>query len=109
MNSKTWDTPTTTQLFKAILGLKNLVEAKKFFRDLLTQEEIIEFAKRWQAAQMLQNKVPYSRIEAQTKLSSATVARVAIWLNRGMGGYKLMLNRINSHHTNLTSFEKGLR
>lgn len=82
----------------AVLALKNNAEAKKFFRDLLTEAELIEFGKRWQAAQMLEKNIPYSKIEQQTGLSSTTVARVSQWLNSGMGGYKLILSRL--HHTN---------
>ncbi len=100
--------PGSISLFKAILTLGTLDEAKRFFRDLLTPEEIAEFSKRWQAAQMLAQKVPYSFIVKKTKLSSTTVARVSRWLTRGMGGYSLILNRMASTHHALSSFEKGL-
>ena len=103
-----WDNPKTKDLFRAILWLKGMAEAKRFFRDLLTEEEIIEFGKRWQAAQMLARKTPYSEIVEKTGLSSTTVARVSKWLNRGMGGYKLMLQKLNSHHASF-SIGKGLR
>jgi len=93
-----WENKTTEDLLRVILSLKNVNEAKKFFRDLLTEAEIIEFAKRWQAARMLNYKIPYSKIEKVTGLSSTTIARVSKWLNKGKGGYKLMLKRINSHH-----------
>ncbi|PIZ56412.1 hypothetical protein COY23_03185 [bacterium (Candidatus Torokbacteria) CG_4_10_14_0_2_um_filter_35_8] len=93
-----WDNPETRRLFRAILALKNINEAKKFFRDLLTKQEILEFGKRWQAAWMLNKKIPYSQIEKETGLSSTTVARVARWLNKGKCGYKLMLKRISHHH-----------
>jgi uncharacterized protein YerC len=43
---------------------------------------------------MLEQKVPYSRIERETGASSTTVARVSRWLNTGMGGYKLMIERM---------------
>ena len=75
-------------------------------RDLLTESEIKEFARRWQAAQMLDRKVPYSTIVKATGLSSTTVARVAQWLNKGQGGYRLLLTRL--HHHNPTLMEKGL-
>lgn len=103
-----WDNQKTEDLLKAILALRNIKEAKKFFRDLLTEAEILEFGKRWQAAKMLNQEIPYSKIEKETGLSSTTVARVAKWLNKGMGGYKLMLKRLNSHHHNISSFGKGL-
>jgi TrpR-related protein YerC/YecD len=88
-----WNTPTTEDLFRAILGLANLDEAKRFFRDLLTEEEIVEFSKRWQAAQMLADRVPYSRIVKKTGLSSRTVARISVWLRKGLDGYGLAIRR----------------
>lgn len=81
------------------MALKNTAEAKRFFRDLLTEQEIIEFGKRWQAAQMLSQKIPYSKIEKETGLSSTTIARISKWLNRGMGGYKLMIKRVGHHNS----------
>ena len=93
-------------LYMAVLSIKNLAEAKRFFRDLLTAEEISEFSKRWQAAQMLYDKIPYSKIEKKTKLSSRTIARIAKWLNKGMGGYKLILKRTHKRNSFLAG--KGL-
>lgn len=101
-----WNNSTTENLCRAILKLKDVREAKRFFRDLLTEEEIIEFGKRWQAAQMLQQRIPYTQIVTATGLSSTTVARVAKWLKSGLGGYRLVLGRLG-HHGN-PSFEKGL-
>ena len=94
MNSKNWDNKTTEDLFKVILKLKNVRETKRFFRDLLTSEEIIEFSKRWQTAKMLNKNISYEKIEKETGLSSRTIARISKWLNKGMGGYKLMLKKI---------------
>ena len=102
-----WDNRKTEDLIKVILSLKNTKEAKRFFRDLLTEQEIIELGKRWQAAQMLNKKIPYSKVEKETGLSSTTVARVSKWLNKGKKGYKLALKRLNIHH-NSFSFGKGL-
>jgi TrpR-related protein YerC/YecD len=98
---KNWNNPKTEDLFRAIIALKNIDEAKRFFRDLLTEQEILEFGQRWQAAQMLDRGVSYSEIEGKTGLSSTTVARVSRWLNKGMGGYKLILKRLN-HHSRLS-------
>ncbi len=80
-------------LYSAVLSLKNLSEAKSFFRDLLTEGEIREFAERWKVAAMIANKVPYTTIIGETGLSSRTVARVARWVKKGMGGYRLILRR----------------
>jgi TrpR-related protein YerC/YecD len=102
-----WDNKQTEELLKAIITLDNLDEAKLFFRDLLTEEELIEFGKRWQTAQLLSDKISYSKIEEITGLSSTTIARVAKWLNNGQNGYKLMIEKISSHHNNSSS-ETGL-
>lgn len=91
-------------IYQAILSLKNEDECKKFIRDLLTSGEIEEFSNRWKAAQMLDQKIPYEKIEESTGMSSTTIARIAKWLNNGMGGYKIVIKRlknnqkINNHH-----------
>lgn len=89
----------TKDLFKSIISLRNTNEAKRFLRDLLTEQELIEFGNRWRAAQMLNAKVSYVEIVKETGLSSTTIARISKWLNKGMGGYKLMLKRNHRHVT----------
>ena len=97
MPTPKWDNVKTDDLFNAILALKNLDEAKRFFRDLLTAPELVEFGNRWWAAQMLEAKIPYTIIQKETSLSSRTIARIAKWLNQGKGGYKLMIKRLGSY------------
>lgn len=72
-----------------------------FFRDLLTEAELKEFANRWKVASMLNKKIPYESIASETGMSSTTIARISKWLNNGKGGYKRMLKRMNqnNHHT----------
>ena len=93
-----WNTSENNQLIQAILSLQNDSEAQSFLRDLMTEKEITEFAKRLKAAEMLSEKLPYLIIEKETGLSSATVARVAKWLNGKEGGYRTIIDRL--HHTN---------
>jgi len=93
-------------LVAALLTAKTPAAMKKFLRDLLTEAEINEFARRWQAAQLLDQKVPYSKIVQKTGLSSTTVARISKWLQSGTGGYRLVLNTL--HHHNPTLMETGL-
>jgi len=81
------------ELYRAILSLKDMREAKSFLRDLLTEVEIYEFAERWKVARMLASGVPYTKIIRVTGLSSTTVARVARWVKKGTGGYRLVLQR----------------
>jgi TrpR-related protein YerC/YecD len=80
-------------LYGAILTLRTKEEARKFFRDLCTTTEIREFAERWKTARMIMDRVPYTTIIGRTGLSSTTVARVARWVKRGTGGYRMVLRR----------------
>ncbi|MEX1139927.1 MAG: YerC/YecD family TrpR-related protein [Bacteroidota bacterium] len=84
------------RLYGVVLRLKSIDECKRFFRDLLTETEIHEFAQRWKAAQMLEARIPYKTIERETGLSSRTIARVHRWMKHGRGGYNLMLRRLRS-------------
>lgn len=83
-------------LFRAILSLQDMSEAKRFLRDLLTEAEIADLSLRWKAARMLDQGIAYSQIEKETGLSSATVARISKWLKSGKGGYQLMLDRLRT-------------
>lgn len=93
-SSHKWNNKQSKELFKAILKLKTQDETAAFFRDLCTIEELEELSKRWQAAKLVSEDVPYRRIAKITGLSTTTVTRVAHWLNHGEGGYKLLLKRI---------------
>ncbi|MEK6650982.1 MAG: YerC/YecD family TrpR-related protein [Bacteroidota bacterium] len=82
-------------LYAAILELGSLEDCRRFFRDLLTENEIAEFAERWKAARMLHAGASYAEIARVTGLSSRTIARVGRWLKQGKGGYALLLKRMN--------------
>lgn len=91
-----WLSADSDALFEAILGLETNDEAKRFFRDLLTAKEIIEFGKRWKVARMLAKNNKYTTIEKETGMSSKTIARIQKWLTGKMGGYQLMIDRLKS-------------
>lgn len=103
---KSWDSLEVADLFQAVLQLETVQEAKQFFRDLMTEQELIEFGKRWKVARMLSDGVSYNKIIKKTGMSSTTVARIAKWLNNGMSGYKLMLEK--THH-NTAQYSTRLR
>ncbi|MCB0359139.1 MAG: hypothetical protein KDD44_05875 [Bdellovibrionales bacterium] len=90
-----WDNQETADLMRAVLSLKNASEAKRFFRDLLTEGELLEMGRRWKAARMLHDGASYATVEAETGLSSATVARISKWLKEGTGGYRVVLKRLS--------------
>lgn len=82
------------ELIHALSTLKNPSEAKKFLRDLMTENELLEFANRWLVARMLAKGVPYTTIEKATRMSSTTIARIHKWLLKGKGGYRMMIERM---------------
>ncbi|PIZ76497.1 hypothetical protein COY05_00860 [Candidatus Peregrinibacteria bacterium CG_4_10_14_0_2_um_filter_38_24] len=81
------------ELYSVISNLKNAKEAENFLRDLCTISEIKAMAERWQVAGLLDKKVSYREVAKTAGSSTATVTRVAAWLNHGTGGYKLLLHR----------------
>lgn len=103
-----WDTKESKTLLRAILSLETKEEAKRFLRDLCTEGEIEEFAKRLKTAEMLMDNVPYSTIEKETGFSSTTVARVSKWLNSGEGGYKKIITKLHHHHHATAPLGRGL-
>ena len=82
------------ELFTAILALKTPDEARDFFYDLCTPAELEGLVDRWRIALMLLQKTPYRKIAEDTKVSTATIVRVARFLNNGFGGYKTVMKRL---------------
>ena len=91
--SHQWRTTETDELLEAILALRTTEEAERFFRDLCTLPEIEALTHRWQAAQLLDQGLPYHEVATRTGASTTTVTRVAQWLKRGADGYRLVLDR----------------
>ena len=81
-----WNNQQTNELFEAILQLNTKAEARRFFRDLMTEPELVEFGNRWLAARLLSRGVSYTKISARTRLSSTTIARVSKWLRSARMG-----------------------
>lgn len=101
-----WNSNENKKLIQAFLVLETAQEAKDFLRDILTEKEITEIAKRLQSAEMLLQNIPYSIIEKETGFSSTTVARVSKWLSSGAGGYKKVIDKLHCH--NSTQLRRGL-
>jgi len=102
-----WNTRENKQLVEAVLLLETVDEVKRFLRDLMTEDEIKEFAKRFEAARMLSEQTSYTSIIEKTGLSSTTVARISKWLKGSLGGYRLVIDRMN-HHRLSAQAGKGL-
>lgn len=82
------------ELFEAILKLETADECKKLFRDLCTLSELEAMSERFQVAKRVFAGETYREINKKTGCSTATITRVAHWLHHGMGGYELVLQRM---------------
>ena len=82
-----------TELFEALRSLESRQELEAFLRDLCTLGELEAMAHRWQVARLVDRGLPYTEVAEKTGASTATVTRVAHWLNHGEGGYRLAIDR----------------
>jgi TrpR-related protein YerC/YecD len=88
-----WRTDATNDLLDTILELPDRPAAERFFRDLCTFRELHDLAQRWHVVRLLDEGTSYSEISRTTGASTATVTRIAQWLNHGTGGYREALER----------------
>jgi len=93
-----WITPTIVDLFAAIVSLKSVSEAERFFRDLCTIPELNTLAARWEVVKLLDQGVHYGEIARRTGASTATITRINTWRRYGAGGYRLLLDRRKARH-----------
>ena len=91
-----WRTPDAQALFEAIRGLDSLDDTERFFRDLCTLNELRDMAQRWAVVRMLDSGLHYAEISRTTGASTATITRIASWLNHGEGGYRAMLDKLDA-------------
>lgn len=91
-----WRTAQTDALFEAILTLRTVDEAARFFRDLCTHKELTDLGHRWAITRLLDGGLPYREIAAEVGGSTATITRINQWLQHGMGGYRLVLDRMKA-------------
>jgi len=81
-------------LFRAVVALESVDEARAFFRDLCTPAELQAMADRWAVVGPLERGVPYREIHDKTGVSVTTIGRVARFLESGFGGYRLVAERL---------------
>ena len=91
-----WKTDDVEALFNAIRSLESLDETERFFRDLCTLNELRDIAQRWAVVRMLDAGLHYAEISRTTGASTATITRIASWLNHGEGGYRAMLDKLEA-------------
>lgn len=93
MTNKIKLNPDVKDLFTAFSKISSQDEREKFFFDLLTHDELVDIARRWKVAKMLNDKISFTEIEAKTGMSSTTIARISKWLKSGYGGMQLMVKK----------------
>jgi TrpR-related protein YerC/YecD len=91
-----WRTSDTDALVDALLRLETSEETLRFLRDLCTIGELHDMGQRWAVVRMLDAGLHYAEISRRTGASTATITRIASWLNHGEGGYREALDRLKS-------------
>jgi TrpR-related protein YerC/YecD len=89
-----WRTTDVDELIAAILRLDDPDEAASFLRDLCTLGELRDLAQRWAVVRRLDAGEHYASISQETGASTATITRIASWLNHGEGGYRAALAQL---------------
>jgi TrpR-related protein YerC/YecD len=81
-------------LLDVFMSFKNKDELKAFFRDLMSERDLREFAMRWEVAKKLDAGVSFLQIQEETGESPVTITKINRWLKEGCGGYKMMIERM---------------
>jgi TrpR-related protein YerC/YecD len=89
-----WRTTDVDELIAALLRLDDPDDAARFLRDLCTLGELRDLAQRWAVVRRLGSGEHYAAISRETGASTATITRIASWLNHGEGGYREALERL---------------
>jgi len=82
-----------SELYAEILKLETIEECQKFFDDLCTINELEAMLQRIKAAKMLLEDKTFQEVINETKISSATLARISKCIKYGDGGYKDILTK----------------
>jgi TrpR-related protein YerC/YecD len=102
-----WRTQDTDALVDALLRLDTPEAALRFLRDLCTIGELHDLAQRWAVVRMLDGGLHYAEISRKTGASTATITRIASWLNHGEGGYREALDRLKAEEGRATTYPLG--
>lgn len=80
--------------YSAITSLKDKNEVRAFFEDLLTSEEKLMLAKRFQIAMMHRLKYIWEEIKERVKVTNDTVAKIGLLIKYGEKGIQRIADRI---------------
>ncbi|MBQ2759336.1 MAG: helix-turn-helix domain-containing protein [Clostridia bacterium] len=84
-----------SELYKAVLTLRNEEECAAFFSDICTIQELEALIQRLEVAKSLLDGKNYNDIAKEIGVSTATICRVAKCVKYGDGGYKTVISRVN--------------
>src|SRR3989344_5930443 len=82
------------QFFTALALLRNEMEIKNFFEDLLTESEMVMLARRLEVARMLLKGVGYQKIRSTLKVGFDNINAVNCWLRYGKNGYVSVIEKL---------------
>lgn len=78
------------ELCEAIIKIDNVKDCKHFLDDLLTIQELQSLSSRIHAAILLLEGKTYQEVISETKISSATLARINKCIKYGKGYNKIL-------------------
>ena len=94
MNNRSKRSDRESELYRAILSLKDIDECYDFFVDLCTVSELKAMEQRFDVAVLLTQGKIYNDILGKTGASSATISRVSRMLSSGTGVLRGMTEQI---------------
>lgn len=80
-------------LYEVIVSLESVEECKDFLDDLLSKHELDSLASRIKSATLLMEGKTYLQTIAETKISSATLARISKCVKYGKGYARVLGKR----------------
>jgi TrpR-related protein YerC/YecD len=83
------------RLYAALCALETPDEARRFLADLCTPREVEDLSQRLEVARLLAGGTSYLEVSHATGASSTTVSRVSKCLNGPVGGYRIVLDRLD--------------
>jgi len=89
--------PHSTELYQAILSLKNEEECFAFFQDICSDTEMLTMEQRYHVARLLDEGETYLTIQNTTSASTATISRVGRTLSDGTGVIAEVLHRMKGN------------
>ena len=89
-------TQSMDRLFDTIVNLNTREECRAYLEDLCIVKELQDMAQRLDTAVLLSRGYSYKKIMEQVDVSTATIGRVSKCLNYGTGGYRTVIEKLET-------------